>query len=149
VFIECWPSAVVVSPVRPEGLEPPTVGLEIRCSIQLSYGRILQFLTANVSMFGLIAIRSIRFVSPGQMNADIIQTKKPALLRTTQVASRRILCTGDSTMANSTSGKSAVKSREKSSTEYWPSRKLSAAAMVNAGGAAVACTEIINAVEDA
>ena len=24
---------------RPEGLEPPTVGLEIRCSIPLSYGR--------------------------------------------------------------------------------------------------------------
>ena len=26
--------------VRPEGLEPPTGGLEIRCSIRLSYGRI-------------------------------------------------------------------------------------------------------------
>jgi hypothetical protein len=25
--------------VRPEGLEPPTGGLEIRCSILLSYGR--------------------------------------------------------------------------------------------------------------
>jgi hypothetical protein len=27
---------------RPGGLEPPTVGLEIRCSIRLSYGRSTQ-----------------------------------------------------------------------------------------------------------
>ncbi len=26
--------------VRPEGIEPPTPGSEVRCSIQLSYGRI-------------------------------------------------------------------------------------------------------------
>src|SRR5688572_9555924 len=29
--------------VRPEGLEPPTGGLEIRCSIRLSYGRTARF----------------------------------------------------------------------------------------------------------
>ena len=29
--------------VRPEGLEPPTLGSEVRCSIQLSYGRIQLF----------------------------------------------------------------------------------------------------------
>ena len=28
------------SEARPEGLEPPTDGLEIRCSIRLSYGRV-------------------------------------------------------------------------------------------------------------
>ena len=28
---------------RPEGLEPPTLGSEDRCSIQLSYGRISSF----------------------------------------------------------------------------------------------------------
>ena len=28
---------------RPEGFEPPTYGLEVRCSIQLSYGRKVMF----------------------------------------------------------------------------------------------------------
>ena len=33
-----------LSKVRPEGLEPPTLGSEDRCSIQLSYGRNRTFL---------------------------------------------------------------------------------------------------------
>ena len=34
---------VINSLVRPEGLEPPTLGSEVRCSIQLSYGRFTDF----------------------------------------------------------------------------------------------------------
>ena len=36
-YIRGW---FAVSPLRPGGFEPPTDGLEIRCSIQLSYGRL-------------------------------------------------------------------------------------------------------------
>ena len=37
-------------PVRPEGFEPPTLGSEDRCSIQLSYGRIEHSVPTDVSL---------------------------------------------------------------------------------------------------
>ncbi|MEA2507832.1 MAG: hypothetical protein QOH48_2450, partial [Actinomycetota bacterium] len=38
--------------VRPEGFEPPTLGLEVRCSIQLSYGRKLLFRSRQIIEVG-------------------------------------------------------------------------------------------------
>ncbi len=32
---------LITEKVRPGGFEPPTYGLEVRCSIQLSYGRLV------------------------------------------------------------------------------------------------------------
>jgi hypothetical protein len=40
-----YPEASGDGVVRPEGLEPPTLGSEVRCSIQLSYGRTFPFQT--------------------------------------------------------------------------------------------------------
>ena len=41
------PVRITEKRVRPGGLEPPTDGLEIRCSIRLSYGRLLGFHLTN------------------------------------------------------------------------------------------------------
>ena len=37
----CSETNVGLERVRPAGFEPATYGLEVRCSIQLSYGRVL------------------------------------------------------------------------------------------------------------
>ena len=42
---------------RLEGIEPPTYGLEIRCSIQLSYGRIFPKLPTFFAVFGEPVVR--------------------------------------------------------------------------------------------
>ena len=41
---EPQPSKLLKRLARPAGIEPATLGLEGRCSIQLSYGRVLGFL---------------------------------------------------------------------------------------------------------
>ena len=42
-------------PARPAGLEPATLGLEIPCSIQLSYGRKMLFSAYLIAFFTLLA----------------------------------------------------------------------------------------------
>jgi hypothetical protein len=47
--------------IRPAGLEPATCGLEVRCSIQLSYGRKLRFFS-NKTAFNRV-LRVAEFVA--------------------------------------------------------------------------------------
>ena len=46
------------APARPEGLEPPTLGSEDRCSIQLSYGRFAFFPVFFAASRGILEVVS-------------------------------------------------------------------------------------------
>ncbi len=48
---------------RPEGFEPPTYGLEVRCSIQLSYGRMVMFTDSYTDRLNL-------FITPAPVRGN-------------------------------------------------------------------------------
>ena len=63
VATEC--ELIQISPRRPEGFEPPTVGSEDRCSIQLSYGRDMAILAASRGPAqGCCRARTIKLMAP-------------------------------------------------------------------------------------
>ena len=43
---------------RPEGFEPPTLCLEGRCSIRLSYGRVTCFVNPNTELISVVFLLS-------------------------------------------------------------------------------------------
>ena len=47
-----WLVCSVLKMVRPEGFEPPTLGSEDQCSIQLSYGRARTSAATALRQFG-------------------------------------------------------------------------------------------------
>ena len=53
--------------MRPEGFEPPAYGLEVRCSIQLSYGRKLM-IKAIASLFLLLPFSFVTIVQLYELN---------------------------------------------------------------------------------
>ena len=64
--------------VRPAGLEPATLGLEGRCSIQMSYGRII-FITSLNGRGGEIRTPDILLPKQAVYQADLHSVKTLAV----------------------------------------------------------------------